>query len=339
MGLGRNIDRVAGQLSRILHGVRGPEHNTVADLGPYLDLPAGEFFPVPPLPAKVRESGSRFRDTLRVTTLSWPSGHQILCDRYRARYERDYGAIHTVIGRWLRPDGARRRECLLYIHGWLEPGSWVEEAFVFPRFTRELGVDVLHVALPFHGSRNPKGALFSGEHFWTADLVRSFEGIRQAIWDVRSALAWLRSEGYERVTVSGVSLGASLAMIMACVSPLPDHVIPICGHLMLGQAVEEAAILWRMKHDLERWGIGKEERQRLFERLGFHRYVPLLPPSGQLWIEAREDGHIDAALVRRQWEEWGRPELHWIPGGHMTFPAHLPEITREMRRFLAAAPR
>jgi hypothetical protein len=93
-----------------------------------------------------------------------------------------------------------------------------------------------------------------------------------------------------------------------------------------------------MKHDLERWGIHREARQAIFERLGFHRYRPLLAPAHQLWIEAEEDGHIDAELVRRQWNDWGRPGLHWIPGGHMTFPAHLPEITREMKRFLSGLP-
>jgi acetyl esterase/lipase len=333
MGLGRSIDHVAGRASRLLHGLRGPKHNTVPDLGPYLDRPAESFFPEPPALRDVRTHGSRLWELLRTTTLSWPSHHDILCPRYRERYERDYRAIHTVIARWLRPEGTQRAECLLYIHGWLEPGSWLEEAFVFPRWTRELGVDVLHVALPFHGTRNPKHALFSGEYFWTADLVRSFEGIRQAIWDVRSALSWLRSRGYQRVGVAGVSLGASLAMVTACLAPTPDYVVPICGHLRLGEAVEEAAILWRMKHDLERWGVHRQERERIFERVGFHRYLPVLAPRKQLWIEAREDGHIDPALVRAQWEDWGRPNLHWIPGGHMTFPTHLAEISREMQRF------
>jgi hypothetical protein len=42
--------------------------------------------------------------------------------------------------------------------------------------------------------------------------------------------------------------------------------------------------------------------------------------------------------VLRQWEAWGRPNLHWIAGGHMTFPLHLPEITEAMSGFLLTAP-
>ena len=60
------------------------------------------------------------------------------------------------------------------------------------RMRSELEVDLLHVALPFHGRRNPRGALFSGEYFWTADLVRSVEAVRQAACDARAAFYYRR---------------------------------------------------------------------------------------------------------------------------------------------------
>jgi len=338
MGFGHSADVVAGRLSRILHGIRGPKENTLPDLEPYFDLPLATLFPEPPLLRTVAVERSLSSALLATTTLRWRSPHDVLCPRYRARHEREYAANHTVWARWLRPDGTRRKSCLLYVHGWLEPGSWVEEAFLFPRWTRELGLDILHVTLPFHGQRNPRGALFSGEYFWTADLVRSLEGVRQAICDVRSAMGWLREQGYDTIVVSGISLGGSLAMLLACLPPLPDYVIPIVAHLHLGEAVEHASILWRVKQDLERWGAGPVARWRLFDRLGIDRAVPLLSPKRQLWIEAREDGHIDPSIVVRQWAAWGEPALHWIPGGHMTFPLHLPEITATMRAFLSAPP-
>ena len=337
MGFGHDADIIAGRLSRLLHGLRGPKENTAANLLPYFDLSLAELNPTPP---PLSESAVQIHESLatrflRTTTLSWPSTYPILCPAYARRHETEYRANGTAWGRWLMPDRRPRQNCLVYIHGWLEPGSWVEEAFLFPRWVRELGIDVVHVALPFHGRRNPPRALFSGEYYWTADLVRSFEGIRQALWDVRSIMGWLRGRGYEQVGATGISLGGSLAMLLACLEPTPDYVIPIVCHLMLADAVENASILWRMKRDLERWGIGEEERRRIFRRVGFDHAKPLLAPERQLWIEAREDAHIDPALVRRQWEAWGRPPIHWIDGGHMTFPAHIGDITRRMQTFLA----
>jgi acetyl esterase/lipase len=334
MGFGHNADLVAGRLSRILHGLRGPKENTVGDVGPYLDRPVDELCPEPPPLEHVRVHEGVASRLLRTTTLSWKSSHQILSPAYRRRHEGEYRVNQTVWARWLRPDGARRKGCLVYVHGWLEPGSWIEEAFVFPSWTAELGVDILHVALPFHGPRNPRGALFSGEYYWTADLVRSFEGVLQTIHDVRSAMGWLRRQGYERVGAAGISLGGSLAMLLACLPPTPDYVIPILSHLRLSEAVENASIMWRVKKDLERWGVDATERRRLFSRFSLEHALPVLPPERQLWVEAREDAHIDPALVTAQWEQWGRPNIHWIPGGHMTFPLHLAEITRAMRAFL-----
>ncbi|HEX3594682.1 MAG TPA: alpha/beta hydrolase family protein, partial [Polyangiaceae bacterium] len=325
---------VAGQLSRILHGLRGPKLNTVKDLEPYFDKSLSELNPEPPELADVRRHDSLAARLLRTTTLSWRSDFPILSPSYAKRHDAEYRCNQTAYARWLRPDRKQRRECLVYIHGWLEPGSWVEEAFVFPRWLRELDLDIVHVSLPFHGRRNTRAALFSGEFYWTADLVRSFEGIRQTLWDVRSILGWLRRQGYERVGASGLSLGGSLAMLLACLSPTPDYVIPIVCHSMLSEAVEHAAILWRMKRDLERWGIHEAERREIFRRVGFDAAVPILSPERQLWIEARDDAHIDPALVRRQWELWHRPELFWIEGGHMTFPLHLPEMTTKMKSFL-----
>src|SRR6202035_90706 len=52
-------------------------------------------------------------------------------------------------------------------HGHREPGPWIEEAVLLPRLDHALDVDVLHVQLPFHGTRNPRSARFHGEFFWS----------------------------------------------------------------------------------------------------------------------------------------------------------------------------
>lgn len=334
MGRGHIVDRIAGQLSHVLHGLRGPKENTLADLEQYLDLPLDALFPAPPPGSAVTMRQSWFDRRRRTTSLSWESAHAPLSSLYRLRHEREYRRNLTAWARWVRPDGVQRKKCLVYVHGWLEPGSWVEEYFMFPGWGRELGVDLVHVALPFHGVRNPRTSLFSGEYFWTADLVRSVENIRQAACDARTLIAWMKTQGYESVGTLGISFGGSIAMLLACLPEVPDYVIAIAAHLAIGEASESAEILWRTKRDLERWGVDEATRRRVWQRLGIDRARPLLAADRQLWIEAREDAHIDPDLVRAQWEDWGRPNLHWIPGGHMTFPLHMGEITRAMGEFL-----
>jgi pimeloyl-ACP methyl ester carboxylesterase len=333
----RGVDRIIGGLTHLLH-LRGAQHNTVADLGPYLDTPKDVLFPAPVAPrdlvrarALLRRSNGR-----EVVTLRWHSQHVPLCPHYRARHAGEYARNQTVTARWMHPRTGPRRRALVYVHGWLEPGPWVEEAVLLPRLYDALGVDVLHVQLPFHGARNPRSALFHGEFFWSADLVRSIEAVRQSCNDARTLVTWLRAQGYEEVGVTGISLGGSIAMVLACVDPTPDYIVPIVSHLQLGEAVEDAPILWRMKADLERFGVDRVRRKAIFGRLGIASLLPTLAPERQLWIMARDDAYIAAPLVEAQWRAWGEPPIEWIPGGHMTFPLSLPRIVERTREFHAA---
>lgn len=325
---------MAGALSRLLH-VRPAKHDSVRELrAHYLGLAPDVMFPAPPGAEPRAVTRTLLDRATRTSTFSWPSSHRPLSPEYARRHAGEYAKNLTAWLRWYRPAGRRRAHCLVYVHGWLEPGSWVEEATMFRKWGRALDVDFLHVALPFHGRREPRGSLFSGEYFWTADLVRSVEGVRQAVCDARAAIAWARTMGYRTVGVTGISLGGAIDMILACLEPLPDYVIPIVAHLRLEEAVEHAPILWRMKSDLEGWGIDREARGELFRGLGWSAYPPRLPAERQLWIQAEDDVYIGADLVREQWREWGEPPILWIPGGHMTFPLHLDAMTRAMEAFV-----
>jgi pimeloyl-ACP methyl ester carboxylesterase len=320
-------------MSRLLH-LRGAKQNTVGYLHRYLDLAPHVLFPTPQRITDLRLRRTLLDRAMRTSSLSWTSTHEVLCPRYKKRHFHEYKKNLVAHARWIRPQGGIRKTCLIYVHGWLEPGSWAEEATLFRKWSRELDTDIVHVALPFHGPRKPRDALFSGEFFWTADLVRSMEGVRQAVCDTRALVFWLREQGYERIGVTGISLGGAITMLLACVEPLPDFIIPIIAHLQLDAAVESAPILWRMKQDLEDWGIDEEQRRELFQRVGLGSCRPLLSTERQLWIQAREDVYIDAELAEAQWQAWGKPFIHWIDGGHMTFPLHLDEMTRRIDSFL-----
>ena len=137
---------------------------------------------------------------------------------------------------------------------------------------------------------------------------------RQSCIDTRSLVAWLREQGYVEVGVTGFSMGASIAMVLACLDPTPDYVIPIVGHLQISDAIENAPIFWRMKADLERFGIDSEGRKDIFDGLGLERLLPRLRPESQLWIMAKDDGYVTAPRVEEQWRAWGRPPNRMDPG-------------------------
>ena len=55
-----------------------------------------------------------------------------------------------------------------------------------PWATRMLGADIVHLDLPFHARRKPRAALVHGSFYWSADLVRTLEAVRQSVMDVRT---------------------------------------------------------------------------------------------------------------------------------------------------------
>ncbi len=329
--LGRSIDRVVGGLSRLLH-VRSARLNTIGDLGPYLEATLPQLFPTPVVPVDLtRRRPALSRRSYEVEKLEWRSEHVPLTASYRSRHDGEYARNQTATARWIHPHGTRRTHALVYVHGWLEPAAW--RSVFLPRLYEALDVDVVGLQLPFHGGRNPKSALFHGELFWTGDLVRTFEALRQSCIDARTLVAWLRARGYAEVGVAGVSMGGAIAMVLACLDPTPDYIVPIIGHLQLAAVVEEAPIFWRMKADLERFGVSRDQRRELFGRFGLDEARPTLAPERQLWIMARDDQFILRSVVERQWRDWGCPHIEWIDGGHVTFALSLPRIVERVRQF------
>jgi dienelactone hydrolase len=332
----RSVDRIVGGLSRLLH-VRAAEHNTAHELDLYVGASPTVLLPTPPVPTDVRRRRV-FRPLQRdrmLEVLRWSSAHVPLSVPYRLRHAREYARNQVAVARWMHPRSGPRRRALVHVHGWLEPGPFIEEIVFLPRLYDALGVDIVHLQLPFHGSRKPRSSLFHGEFFLTGDLVRSFEALRQSCTDVRSLIAWLRAHGYTEVGLTGLSLGAGIVMLTACVEHPPDYVIPVVGHLRLAEALEDAPIFWRMKHDLQRFGIGERDRRAIFEGLGLHALKPLVPPDRQMWIMARDDGFVLPQLVEKQWHEWGEPPIDWLPSGHMTFPFLVGRIVKDMQTFYA----
>ena len=159
MGYGKKIDETIGALSRFMH-LRAARHNTVSDMGHYLDQQKQVLFPPTPSLYNPKIQRTMLDRLLNASTVSWISTHEVLCPRYRKRHHKNYKKNLTAWARWIRPDGAIRKDALIYVHGWLEPGSWAEEASLFRHWLRHLDVDIIHITLPFHGHRKPLTSIF-----------------------------------------------------------------------------------------------------------------------------------------------------------------------------------
>ena len=330
-------DSVAGALNEALRAVLArPSINTLAELEGYRGLPIEELFPAPRRPPRARVSRRWWLPGVVSEDVVFRSEHRPLSRRFRKRYDTEYPENHTVYARRIRPAGARRRPRLLYLHGYMQPESLVEELALFTSMALWLDMEVVQLQPPYHGRRTPRTARFGGEFYWTADVVRSIEALRQNIFDARALLDWMLKDDPRPVGVSGISLGGSLSQILTCVEPRFDFSIPLIAHMDLAALVADAPVLSSMRRELRSFGWGTEEFAKFMTELGWESLRPVVPPERILLFGASEDRFFDPRVVEAMRRRWGDPEIRWYPCSHMGFIPRLPLVIAEMRRFLDA---
>jgi hypothetical protein len=78
------------------------------------------------------------------------------------------------------------------------------------------GVTCVQLSLPYHDERATTGVGFARE-LACENLGLTIRSNRQAVLDARACLTWLEQEGYRRIGIVGVSIGASIASIVAAI--------------------------------------------------------------------------------------------------------------------------
>ncbi|NTG38923.1 dienelactone hydrolase-related enzyme [Agrobacterium rhizogenes] len=81
-------------------------------------------------------------------------------------------------------------------------------------FFSKRGITVVEIAMPYHFERRRPGALHA-DYMLSPNLGRTIQSVRQAVWDGRKLIRWLKSEGYREISVLGMSLGSWVAGLIA----------------------------------------------------------------------------------------------------------------------------
>ena len=220
------------------------------------------------------------------------------------------------VARWWR-HGERGHPVMLCVHGYAGGHLWLERlAFEADRFYHA-GVDVVLYVLPYHGSRAPAAARRSGEAFFTMDLVRTNEAFAQAIYELRALLRYLRGAGTGPVGAFGMSLGGYTTALLASVEPELAFAVPMIPLTSL------ADMMWAQGDGDPRLAMAVEHGWSLAALRDFFRVhaplarAPLVLPERRLIIAALGDRICPPEQAGALWDHWGRPRIHWYPGGHL----------------------
>ena len=82
------------------------------------------------------------------------------------------------------------------------------------RILNRLGISVLRLSMPYHDIRRPS-EIRRADYAVSANIGRTMDACRQAVLDIRCCLDWLQQQGYERLGITGTSLGSCYAFLAA----------------------------------------------------------------------------------------------------------------------------
>jgi dienelactone hydrolase len=86
------------------------------------------------------------------------------------------------------------------------------------RILNRLGISVLRLSMPYHDIRRP-AEIRRADYAVSANIGRTMDACRQAVLDIRCCLDWLEQQGYERLGITGTSLGSCYAFLAAAHDP------------------------------------------------------------------------------------------------------------------------
>src|SRR3954471_15322018 len=116
---------------------------------------------------------------------------------------------NDIVRARLFPYEKNKRSAVVILPHWnAREGSY----FDLCRILNLVGITALRLTLPYHEDRMPP-ELERADHLVAPNVGLTLQSVRQAVIDTRSAVRWLKQEGYEKVGILGTSIGSCTAFL------------------------------------------------------------------------------------------------------------------------------
>jgi hypothetical protein len=187
----------------------------------------------------------------------------------------------------------------------------------------KLGFTALRMTLPYHEERMPP-ELERAEYLVAPNVGRTLQSLQQSVVDTRSAVKWLKSQGFEKVGIVGTSIGSCVGFFAF------THDMDIDTAVFNHVSGYPADVVWRglsTYHVRESMGdnLTLEELREYWLPISPMAYLDRLeklPPRPQRYIYTLYDLSFPVDLSRDVIRELKRRKIKHsssaIPCGHYT---------------------
>ncbi|MET4689473.1 alpha/beta hydrolase family protein [Sinorhizobium fredii] len=210
------------------------------------------------------------------------------------------------------------------------------------KFLSRRGITVVEIAMPYHFERRRLDSSHA-DYMLSANLGRTIQSVRQAVWDGRKLLRWLRSEGYREIAVLGMSLGSWIAGLIAAHDPSVSKASLFLTAGSLADMVWTGRATRAIRESLEP-AIGLTDLRRAWAPLNMENYAHRLarPDLDLHVVLARRDKVVLPELSERFMHELkvagARPNIQHLNCGHYSLglPPYILLAGLSLKRFLSA---
>lgn len=195
------------------------------------------------------------------------------------------------------------------------------------------GIGSLILENPYYGRRRPFGQckkmLNRFSDLWAMGGAAVEEG--------RSLMQWLRSEGYERLGLCGISMGGSMAARVAVLEERPVAMIGfVTAHsasAVFTEGILKNYLAWEvLNRELDAEGPAIALMRELLDLTDLRRFPPLLRPEAALLVAASRDAYIPPASAAMLHAHWPGSTMRWLRTGHVgAFLFHRRDFLRAIR--------
>ena len=208
-------------------------------------------------------------------------------------------------------------------------------------FFSQRGITIVEIAMPYHFERSRPGSVYA-DYMLSANLGRTIQSVRQAVWDGRKLIRWLKSQGYREISVLGMSLGSWVAGLIAA------HDLAVSKASLFLTAGSLADMVWtgratRSIRDSLEPMIGLTDLRRVWGPLNMENYAHRLarPDLDLHVVLAKRDKvvlpELSDRFMQRLKDAGARPNVLRLNCGHYSLarPPYILLAGLSLKRFLS----
>jgi hypothetical protein len=247
-------------------------------------------------------------------------GHEFRDGRFETPFFREFlpSRCKTAHFRLMQPTTDRCYPIYLHMAHTGEEGYTIrEDRIAIPLLKR--GIGALMLEYPFLGKRGPCTKT-TARLDYVSDLLL-LGGV--AIEEARSLLVWLSGAGYNRLGVTGVSLGGYLATVTGALTSFPLAIVPCVaphsGVPVFTEGLFSRSCDWtKLGSSVGGVDCARQRFRDLLKFTGVETFPPGKPTDSIISVAAIDDRVVPKHSSEMILRHLSGTEIRWVSGGHVS---------------------